>query len=70
MRNEYVLNDAASAYYEELEDYGKTRLKKPSFAEQCDLCGLCHRTGRRCEDKVCYVFAFHMKCYVHILLFV
>ncbi|XP_076441442.1 uncharacterized protein LOC143280612 [Babylonia areolata] len=52
-RNFYVLNDEASRYYEELEDYGETEVTKPKFAAQCYLCGLCHRTGRRCEENGC-----------------
>lgn len=51
-RNFYVLHDEASQYYEELADFGETEVVKPSFAIKCKLCGLCHRTGRRCEEKV------------------
>lgn len=49
----YVLDDHASLYYEELTDFGATTVKKPRHAKQCDLCGLCHRTGRKCKRKVC-----------------
>lgn len=48
----YVLDDHASLYYEELNDLGTTTVKKPRHAKQCDLCGLCHRTGRKCKRKV------------------
>ena len=48
----YVLDDHASLYYEELNDFGATTVKKPRHAKQCDLCGLCHRTGRKCKRKV------------------
>lgn len=48
----YVLDDHASLYYEELSDLGATTMKKPRHAKQCDLCGLCHRTGRKCSRKV------------------
>ena len=51
-RNFYVLHDEASQYYEELADFGRTEMIKPSFAMKCKKCGLCHRTGRRCEEKV------------------
>ena len=47
----YVLDDHASLYYEELDDFGSTTLKKPRHAKQCELCGLCHRTGRKCTKK-------------------
>lgn len=47
----YVLDDHASLYFEELDDYGSTTLKKPRHAKQCKLCGLCHRTGRKCTKK-------------------
>ncbi|KAL8612722.1 hypothetical protein ACOMHN_025373 [Nucella lapillus] len=52
-RHFYVLQDEVSRYYEELEDCGETAVPKPRFAKQCNLCGLCHRTGRRCEEKGC-----------------
>ena len=48
----YVMDDVGSQYYEELEDYGKTDVKKPKFAVQCEKCGLSHRTGRKCSEKV------------------
>ena len=51
-RNFYVLHDEASQYYEELADFGESEVIKPAFAVKCKLCGLCHRTGRRCEEKV------------------
>lgn len=49
----YVLDDQASEYYEELEDNGTTDLVKPRHALRCGLCGLSHRTGRRCEEVSC-----------------
>ena len=49
----YVLNDHASLYYEELSDLGTTTIVKPKFAKQCELCGLSHRTGRKCEQRDC-----------------
>lgn len=51
-RSFYVLDDTASEYYEELEDFGETDIVKPVHASQCKLCGLSHRTGRRCTQKV------------------
>ena len=52
VRTCYVMDDVGSQYYEELEDYGKTGVKKPKHAKKCDKCGLSHRTGRKCENKV------------------
>lgn len=49
----YVLDDAASLYYEELADNGSTDVAKPRHAVQCGQCGLSHRTGRRCEREGC-----------------
>ncbi len=49
----YVMDDHASLYYEELSDNGTTSIVKPKHAKQCDLCGLSHRTGRRCEQNGC-----------------
>lgn len=49
----YVLDDLSSQYYEELEDNGATDLTKPRHAVRCELCGLSHRTGRRCEEAGC-----------------
>ena len=57
-RSVYVLHDEASQYYEDLEDYGETDVIKPKFAVECELCGLCHRTGRRCEKKVRFFSSF------------
>lgn len=51
-RKFYVMDDAGSQYFEELEDYGETSVKKPKHAKKCDLCGLSHRTGRKCEEEV------------------
>ena len=47
----YVLDDYGSLYYEELDNFGSTTLKKPRHAKRCELCGLCHRTGRKCTKK-------------------
>ncbi|XP_052776880.1 uncharacterized protein LOC128214445 [Mya arenaria] len=52
-RCSYVLDDESSQYYEELEDYGETKAKKRKYAAQCELCGLSHRTGRKCDVKGC-----------------
>ncbi|XP_041359037.1 NAD-dependent protein deacetylase Sirt6-like [Gigantopelta aegis] len=52
----YVMDDACSLYFEELEDHGKSSVKKPTHAKKCDRCGLSHRTGRRCEKKGCKGF--------------
>ncbi|KAL4237188.1 hypothetical protein ACF0H5_005568 [Mactra antiquata] len=52
-RNYYVMDDVASQYYEEIEDLGKSSLRKPKHAKKCELCGLNHRTGRKCEQKGC-----------------
>ncbi|XP_052243317.1 NAD-dependent protein deacylase sirtuin-6-like isoform X2 [Dreissena polymorpha] len=49
----YVLDDESSQYYEEIEDFGKSHVKKKKYAKKCTLCGLSHRTGRRCDDKKC-----------------
>lgn len=49
----YVMDDCSSTYYEELSENGTTSIAKPKHAKQCDLCGLSHRTGRRCEQEGC-----------------
>ena len=49
----YVMDDDASQYYEDLEETGSTDLRKPPYAVKCRQCGLCHRTGRRCEQLGC-----------------
>ncbi|XP_064605969.1 NAD-dependent protein deacylase sirtuin-6-like [Liolophura sinensis] len=49
----YVMDDTASAYYEELADFGETDVVKPAHASQCKLCGLSHRTGRQCMQRGC-----------------
>lgn len=48
----YVMDDVSSQYFEEVEDYGKSTVPKPKHAKKCQLCGLCHRTGRKCTAKV------------------
>ncbi|XP_060608576.1 NAD-dependent protein deacetylase Sirt6-like isoform X2 [Ruditapes philippinarum] len=52
-RKFYVMDDVGSQYFEEIEDFGKSCVKKPKFAVQCELCGLSHRTGRKCDNKKC-----------------
>lgn len=52
-RKFYVMDDLGSQYFEEIEDYGISDVKKPKYAVKCELCGLSHRTGRRCETKGC-----------------
>ena len=49
----YVMDDTASQYYEDLEEFGEATAAKPKHAKQCELCGLSHRTGRRCEQTGC-----------------
>ena len=48
----YVMDDYASLYYEEISEFGSTTVKKPRHAKQCEMCGLCHRTGRKCTKRV------------------
>ncbi|XP_053395909.1 uncharacterized protein LOC123524849 [Mercenaria mercenaria] len=67
-RKFYVLDDIGSQYFEEIEDFGESSVKKPKFAVKCDLCGLSHRTGRKCEVKV-QVFFFLYLCHNHLILF-
>lgn len=57
-RGQYVCFDD-DLYYEELEEHGKTKLKKPKGTEQCKSCGLNHRTTRKCDDKVIGAFCLH-----------
>ena len=49
----YVMDDAASQYYEDLDECGSSTIQKPPYASKCAQCGLCHRTGRRCEQPGC-----------------
>ena len=49
----YVMDDDASQYYEDLDETGSSDIQKPSCARRCPQCGLCHRTGRRCEQPGC-----------------
>ena len=49
----YVMDDSASQYYEDLEETGSSEIQKPPHARKCRQCGLCHRTGRRCEQPGC-----------------
>lgn len=55
-RHCYVMDDLASQYYEDLQDYGHSQLSKPSHARKCEHCELNHRTGRKCEVKDCNGF--------------
>ena len=55
-RDQYTLDDRASQYYEEIEDFGRTRVKLPRHAKKCPTCSLNHRTGRRCGDRKCRGF--------------
>jgi mono-ADP-ribosyltransferase sirtuin 6 len=52
-RPHYVMDDDASQYYEDLDERGSTDVRKPPYAVKCRQCGLCHRTGRRCEQPGC-----------------
>lgn len=49
----YVMDDAASQYYEDVDECGSSDIRKPPHAFKCGQCGLCHRTGRRCEQPGC-----------------
>jgi len=49
-RNYDVENMKANSYFEELEERGKTRIRKPKRVEQCKGCGLTHQTERFCKD--------------------
>lgn len=52
-RQFYVPDDMAILYYEDLAEDGSTDVKKPKHAVKCKNCLLNHRTGRRCDDKLC-----------------
>ena len=52
-RQYYVMDDAASQYFEDLEERGNSEVARPKHAKQCELCGLNHRSGRRCEQPGC-----------------
>ena len=47
-RSYYVLDDNCSQYYEDINDCGKSSIKKPAYGLQCPQCSLSHRTGRKC----------------------
>ena len=49
----YVMDNAASQYYEDVDECGSSDIQKPPHASKCGQCGLCHRTGRRCEQPGC-----------------
>ena len=55
-RDYYTMDDIASQYFEEKEEFGKTEVKRPRHARKCPTCGLNHRTGRRCADTKCRGF--------------
>lgn len=48
-----MMDDVGSQYFEEIEDYGESSVKKPAHAKKCNRCCLSHRTGRKCEKKGC-----------------
>jgi mono-ADP-ribosyltransferase sirtuin 6 len=48
-RNFNVENFQANEYFEELEDLGKTKIRKPKRAKQCKRCKLTHHTERCCK---------------------
>ena len=52
-RSYYVMDDSASQYYEDMEEFGETSITRPKHAEQCEFCHLSHSTGRRCEQSGC-----------------
>lgn len=52
-RNFYVSDSTASQYFKAVAHNRKTTMKKPDHAVRCSYCGLCHRTGRLCEQKDC-----------------
>ena len=49
-RNFIVENFQANEYFEELEDHGHTKIRKPKRAKQCQRCKLTHHTKRSCRD--------------------
>ena len=55
-RDYYTMDDRASQYFEEMDDFGKSEVKRPRYAKKCPTCGLSHRTGRRCQDTKCRGF--------------
>lgn len=50
-RQNYVLDDAASEYFETTAR-ARAKLQREKHWKQCRTCGLCHRTGRNCDNKV------------------
>lgn len=52
-RNYDVENEKANAYFEDLEERGKTRKRKPKYVKQCKRCKLTHQTERSCDN--CHV---------------
>ncbi len=55
-RSFYVLDDSASQYFEDIEEYGSSEISTPKHALKCSQCGINHRTGRRCNQKACKGF--------------
>ena len=53
LRPYYVMDDIASQHYEDMDEFGEATVAKPKYAKKCELCGLNHRTGRRCEQTGC-----------------
>eukprot|EP00669_Euglena_mutabilis_P013714 TRINITY_DN8698_c0_g1_i1.p1 TRINITY_DN8698_c0_g1~~TRINITY_DN8698_c0_g1_i1.p1 ORF type:complete len:219 (-),score=24.61 TRINITY_DN8698_c0_g1_i1:128-784(-) len=50
-RTFYTPDDRASEYFEELQEHGRTRKRRPT-ADQCGTCSLTHTTRRRCTAVV------------------
>ncbi len=55
-RSFYVMDDTASQYFEDLNEQGSSEIPRPKHAVKCTLCGLTHRTGRKCSQKGCKGF--------------
>ena len=47
-----MCDDIGDLYLEEVADFGRSDIIVPDFMKKCDLCGLSHRTGRKCEKQV------------------
>ena len=47
-----MCDDIGDLYLEEMADFGKSDIIVPKFMKECELCGLSHRTGRKCDIKV------------------
>ena len=53
----------------EMDEAGESSIVKPAHAVQCDLCGLSHRTGRKCGKQVSGNSWFCFFLNVFLLLF-